>query len=172
MAIRQILVAPHPTLRKKAAVITKIDESIIKLARDMIDTLDNAGGVGLAAPQVGVSKRLIIIWLPKEEPIVLINPKVIKHMGERICTEGCLSFPGMEAKIKRSREVIVRATDLEGNVFKIDATGLKSEALEHEIDHLDGILYVDKIEPGTLEKVTEKESLEDVIDDVYNQSHA
>jgi peptide deformylase len=171
MAIRQILVAPNPLLRKKAEVVQNIDASIVKLAEDMVETLEAAGGVGLAAPQIGVSKRVIVIWVPDEDPIVLVNPKVAKHFGERYVTEGCLSVPQMQGKVKRSREVIVKAVDPAGSPVRIDATGLKAQALEHEINHLDGILYTDLIVPGSLTKTQITESFEDVIDDVWQSKH-
>jgi peptide deformylase len=171
MAIRQILVAPNPLLRKKAEVVQNIDASIVKLAEDMVETLEAAGGVGLAAPQIGVSKRVIVIWVPDEDPIVLVNPKVAKHFGERYVTEGCLSVPQMQGKVKRSREVIVKAVDPDGGPVRIDATGLKAQALEHEINHLDGILYTDLIVPGSLTKTQITESFEDVIDDVWQSKH-
>ena len=171
MAVRQILVAPNPLLRKKAEVVQNIDASIVKLAEDMVETLEAAGGVGLAAPQIGVSKRVIVIWLPDEDPFVLVNPKVAKHFGERIVTEGCLSVPEMQGKVKRSREVIVKAVDPAGNPVRIDATGLKAQALEHEINHLDGILYTDLIVPGSLTKTQVTESFEDIVDDVWQSRH-
>ena len=171
MAVRQILVAPNPLLRKKAEVVQNIDASIVKLAEDMVETLEAAGGVGLAAPQIGVSKRVIVIWLPDEDPFVLVNPKVAKHFGERIVTEGCLSVPEMQGKVKRSREVIVKAVDPAGNPVRIDATGLKAQALEHEINHLDGILYTDLIVPGSLTKTQITESFEDIVDDVWQSRH-
>ncbi len=171
MAIRQILVAPNPLLRKKAEVVQNIDASIVKLAEDMVETLEAAGGVGLAAPQIGVSKRVIVIWVPDEDPIVLVNPKVAKHFGARYVTEGCLSVPQMQGKVKRSREVIVKAVDPAGSPVRIDATGLKAQALEHEINHLDGILYTDLIVPGSLTKTQITESFEDVIDDVWQSKH-
>ena len=171
MAVRQILVAPNPLLRKKAEVVEHIDASIVKLAEDMVETLEAAGGVGLAAPQIGVSKRVIVIWLPDEDPFVLVNPKVAKHFGERIVTEGCLSVPEMQGKVKRSREVIVKAVDPAGNPVRIDATGLKAQALEHEINHLDGILYTDLIVPGSLTKTQVTESFEDIVDDVWQSRH-
>ena len=171
MAIRPILVAPNPLLRRKAEVVNQIDASIIKLAEDMYDTLEHSGGVGLAAPQIGISKRVIIIWIPDEDPLVLINPKVAKHFGERLVTEGCLSVPEMQGKVKRSREVIVKGLDPSGNPVRIDATGLKAQALEHEINHLDGILYTDLIVPGSLQKTRTIESFDDVIDDVWQSKH-
>ena len=171
MAVRQILVAPNPLLRKKAEVVQNIDASIVKLAEDMVETLEAAGGVGLAAPQIGVSKRVIVIWLPDEDPFVLVNPTVAKHFGERIVTEGCLSVPEMQGKVKRSREVIVKAVDPAGNPVRIDATGLKAQALEHEINHLDGILYTGLIVPGSLTKTQVTESFEDIVDDVWQSRH-
>ena len=167
MAIRQILVAPNPLLRKKAEPVAQLDASIMKLAEDMVETLEAAGGVGLAAPQVGVSKRVIVIWIPDEDPIVLVNPKIAKHFGERYVTEGCLSIPNMQGKVKRSQEVIVKAIDPAGNPVRIDAVGLKAQAIEHEINHLDGILYTDLIVPGSLQRTIVQESFDEIIDEVW-----
>lgn len=112
----------------------------------MLETLPAVAGVGLAAPQIGVSLRLAVIQLPDEEPIVLINPEVIRTLGERTVEEGCLSIPGYRGEITRSAGVTVKSRDRQGKEFRLKATDLLAQALEHEIDHLNGILFVDHLE--------------------------
>jgi peptide deformylase len=146
MAVRKIRIIPDPALRQRAKKITSIDDSIQRLIEDMIETLHAASGVGLAAPQVGVPFRVAVIHLPGEEAITLINPEIVKREGERVLEEGCLSVPGYQGEIKRSIWVKVKAQDRDGNHFKIKAEELLAQALEHEIDHLDGILYLDRLE--------------------------
>ncbi len=132
-------------LRKKAKTVPIIDESIKRLVSDMIETMQQANGVGLAAPQVGVSLRVIVLQMPDEEPFAIINPEIISSSGEQEVTEGCLSVPGYYGEIKRPAQVSVKGKDLGGKKIKIKATGLLAEALEHEIDHLNGKLYIDHI---------------------------
>ena len=146
MAVRQIRIVPDPVLRQRAKKITSIDDSIQRLIDDMIDTLHAASGVGLAAPQVGVPFRVAIIQVPGEGAITLINPEIVKRDGERVLEEGCLSVPGYQGEIKRSAWVKVKAQDREGKHFRVKAEELLAQALEHEIDHLDGILYIDRLE--------------------------
>ena len=151
MAVLQIRTLPDPVLRQKAKRVTKIDGSIRKLIDDMIDTMRAASGAGLAAPQIGVSLRIAVIELPEEEVITLINPQVIKRTGERVLEEGCLSVPGYRGEIKRAVTVKVKAQDRQGKEFRLKGEELLAQALEHEIDHLNGILYIDHIE--SLEKL-------------------
>lgn len=147
MAVRQIVCSPDPVLRQKAKKIKDIDFSLRILIEDMVDTVKSSNGAGLAAPQVGESVRLIVINTSEGgEPIALINPVVSKREGKRKVHEGCLSVPGYYGDVIRSELVKVKALDKEGNKVNIKATGLTAQALEHEIDHLDGILYVDYIE--------------------------
>ena len=129
-----------------------IDEKIKQLIEDMIETMHKYNGVGLAAPQVGILKRVVVIDLYDDNgPIKLVNPKIIKQKGEQEVDEGCLSFPNEYAKMIRPAEVTVEALDENGKKVKIKAEGLLAQALSHEIDHLDGILFVDKMIPGTLQ---------------------
>ena len=138
---------PNDTvLRQKAKRISIIDKSIQKLIDNMIETMHSSNGVGLAAPQVGKSLRIIVVEVPGEEAQVIINPEIIKTSGEQEVTEGCLSVPGYFGEIKRPAEVTVKGKDRNGKEIRIKAEGLKAEALEHEIDHLNGILYIDHIE--------------------------
>lgn len=154
MAVLQIRTLPDPVLRQKAKRVTKIDGSIRKLIDDMIDTMRAASGAGLAAPQIGISLRIAVIELPEEEVITLINPQVIKRTGERVLEEGCLSVPGYRGEIKRSVTVKVKAQDRQGKEFRLKGEELLAQALEHEIDHLNGILYIDRLEsPEKLFKI-------------------
>ncbi|MQY56312.1 MAG: peptide deformylase [Dehalococcoidia bacterium] len=157
MAVLKIRTLPDPVLRRKAKKVTKIDGSIQKLIDDMIDTMHAAPGVGLAAPQIGVSLRLAVIELPGEELITLINPAIIKRQGERIVAEACLSVPGYQGEIKRSVTVKVKAQDRQGKEIRLKGEELLAHALEHELDHLNGTLYIDHIEsPDKLWKLTQQ----------------
>lgn len=146
MAVLTICQAPDPVLRRRARRVSSLDGSIQKLIDDMLETMPAVYGVGLAAPQVGVSLRLAVIGLPDEEPLVLINPEMVKRSGERSVMEGCLSVPGYRGEIKRSVAVTVKARDRRGKEFRIKGTELLAQALEHELDHLNGVLYVDHLE--------------------------
>ena len=144
MSILPIHVAGDPVLREKAKKVRKIDESIQKLIDDMIDTMHAAPGVGLAAPQVGVSLRVVVIDTPDDGLITLVNPEVVKRAGERQLSEGCLSIPGYQGMITRSRQVTVKALDRDGKEVRLKAAdSLLAQALEHEIDHVNGTLYID-----------------------------
>ena len=150
MAVRPIRTVPDPILRQRAKRIKKIDKSVQKLISDMRETLAAANGVGLAAPQVGVSLRLIVISIPvkdqENEEYCLINPEVVRRTGERVVREGCLSIPEYVGEIKRSEQVRVKGIDASGKEQRLRAEGLLAQALEHEIDHLNGVLYVDHLE--------------------------
>ena len=126
--------------------MAKIDASIQKLIDDMIDTMPVAGGVGLAAPQIGRSLRVIVIGVPEQEMVVLVNPQIVRRSGQRQVTEGCLSVPGYWAEITRSLKVTVKGLNREGREVRVKAEGLLAQALEHEIDHINGVLYVDYLE--------------------------
>jgi peptide deformylase len=147
MGILPIRIAGDPVLREKAKKVRTIDASVQKLIDDMIDTMRSAPGVGLAAPQVGQSLRVVVIETPDDGLLVLINPEVVKSSGERRVMEGCLSVPGYQAEITRSRQVTVKAQGRTGKEIRIRATdSLLAQALEHEIDHINGILYIDYLE--------------------------
>jgi peptide deformylase len=134
--------------------VTATDSSIQRLIDDMIETMQQASGVGLAAPQIGVPLRVVVIQLPDEEPVALINPEMVKRSGEREVVEGCLSVPGYAGDIKRSVSVTVKARDRQGKSVRIKASGLMAQALEHELDHLNGVLFVDHVEsPEKLRRV-------------------
>jgi len=146
MAVLPIRIAPDPVLREKGKRVRNIDGSVNRLVGDMIETLHAAKGVGLAAPQVGVSRRVIVIHLPEQEVITLINPQVVRRKGERVVNEGCLSVPGYVGEITRSEAVTVKGRNREGQEIRIKAEKLLAQALEHEIDHINGILFVDHLE--------------------------
>jgi peptide deformylase len=154
MSVRAIRVLPDPVLRQKAKKVSKIDESIQQLIDDMLETMRSASGVGLAATQIGVPLKIAVIEIPAEEVIVLVNPEIIKREGERTIGEACLSVPGYQGEIKRSVRVKVKARDRQGRSIRIKGEELLAQALEHEIDHLNGILYIDRVEePDKLHKV-------------------
>ena len=147
MTVRPIVYIPEPVLRQKAKRVPKIDASTHRLIEDMIESMYAAHGVGLAAPQIGVSLRVIVIGLPEEEPFALVNPSIVKRRGERELEEGCLSVPGYRGTILRSVNVIAKGIDPEsGKEVRIKAKDeLLAQALEHEIDHIDGTLYLDHL---------------------------
>ena len=147
MAIRALChLLDDPVLRQKARKVPRIDSSIQQLIDDMVETMQQTHGVGLAAPQVGVSLRVVVLQMPGEEPMAIINPEIVKRAGEREVVEGCLSIPGYAGDIKRSVSVTVKGWDRQGKTIRIKATGLKAQALEHELDHLNGVLYIDHVE--------------------------
>lgn len=146
MAIQPIVLMDNPLLRRKSKRVRQIDGSIQRLIDDMIETLHSAHGVGLAAPQVGVLLRVIVVQVPEQEVVALVNPEIIKRSGEQLVEEGCLSLPGYRAMIKRSVNVTVKGRDREGKERRIKADELLAQTLEHEIDHLNGVLYIDYLE--------------------------
>lgn len=156
MAIRNIRKNGDDILRKKCKAVEAVDEKIKQLVEDMLETMYKYNGVGLAAPQVGVLKQIVVIDIDDGNgPLVFINPEIIKEKGEQEVEEGCLSFPNQFAKIIRPSEVTAKALDKDGREFKVKAKGLLAQAISHEVDHLNGVLFVDKILPGTLEIVKE-----------------
>ena len=157
MAVLTIRMVPDPVLFKKARKIAKIAPRHKKLTDDMVETMDHHNGVGLAANQVGVLERVAVVRTPEmEEAMVLVNPEIVRQEGEREVEEGCLSVPGYRGIVRRSLKVRARALSLDGKQFKVDAEELLAQALEHEIDHLNGILYMDHlISHETLRKVDE-----------------
>jgi peptide deformylase len=150
MAKLQLKYYPEQVLKEQAKKITRFDTSVRKLAQDMLDTMYEHNGVGLAAPQVGISKQMMVIDTARSEeephrPIVFINPVLLKAEGELVGLEGCLSFPGVFFEVKRAASITVRYQNLAGNVLKMEAEGdLLCRAIQHEIDHLNGELFIDK----------------------------
>ncbi len=149
MALREILIIGDPILARKAEPVDRIDAEIVRLARDMVETLHAAPGIGLAAPQVGVGQRLIVVDLSvgedKDALHVVVNPEIVAREGESVCEEGCLSVPDIREKVARPYRVVVRGLDLEGRPVEIEGEDLLARAFCHEIDHLDGILFVEKL---------------------------
>lgn len=158
MAIRNIRVIGDQVLEKTCKEVKLVDNKLRELVEDMLDTMYEANGVGLAAPQVGILKRIVVIDVSAEgnEPIILINPKVIETSGEQTGDEGCLSVPGKAGIVTRPNHVKVQALNLDMEEFEMEGEGLLARAFCHEIDHLDGVLYVKKAE-GELRNVTAEE---------------
>lgn len=148
MALRKIRTLGDPVLGKVSKPITEVNEKIKELAYDMLDTMYNANGVGLAAPQIGVLKRIVVIDISPEgdSPVILINPEIIATSGSQTGDEGCLSVPGKAGCVTRPNEVTVRAYNLKMQPIEFTGTELMARALCHEIDHLDGIVYVEKVD--------------------------
>lgn len=176
MAIREVLTAEHPILRQKAKKVKRVDASIQKLIDEMFDSMHAARGLGLAAPQIGVSLRVFVIEMPKDdtdetveaqprekrrvqysgERIVFINPEIVTAEGEQVGEEGCLSIPGYVGIVRRAQKVIVKGLNRNGKEIKLTGEDLLARAFQHEIDHLNGILFTDRIEkPEDLYRLTE-----------------
>ena len=151
MAIREILKYPHPLLKKRSREVDQIDGELKKLIQDMTETMYDAGGVGLAAPQVGISKRVIVVDVspidPQQTFFVMINPEIVSEGGDIDHEEGCLSVPDCLEKVKRREKVQVWGISPEGKKVEISGEGILAFALQHEIDHLDGVLIVDRVSP-------------------------
>ena len=147
--IREIVKYPEPILERPTEPVTEFNDDLRKFVDDMFESMYAAKGIGLAAPQVGVSKRLTVIDLSfKERPedrIILINPEIVLKEGKQYEEEGCLSLPEIREKVSRAAKVKVRAQDLEGNWFELEGTELLARAFQHEIDHLDGILFIRRV---------------------------
>ncbi|HMM72939.1 MAG TPA: peptide deformylase [Rhodocyclaceae bacterium] len=147
MALLPILRFPDPRLQRRAHSVAEIDDSIRKLVADMAETMYAAPGIGLAAVQVDVPLRVIVIDVSedKSELRVFIDPDIIERSGEQVCEEGCLSVPGVYEKVTRAERVRVRARDLSGEIFELAADGLLAVCIQHEIDHLDGVVFVEHL---------------------------
>ena len=158
MAILQILKFPDPRLRKHAKPVEEVDDSVRKLAGDMLETMYDAPGIGLAAVQVGVAKQVIVVDVSEErdQPLVLVNPEVVEAEGEEEMEEGCLSVPGFYEKVKRAEQVKVRFLNLEGESVELELDGLLAVCVQHEIDHLRGKLFVDYISKLKRERIRRK----------------
>jgi peptide deformylase len=147
--VREVLIYPDPVLKQKSKPVAKVDDAIKTLVKDMAETMYAEDGVGLAAPQVGVLKRIIVIDTSPRQPgqklRTFINPELVSADGRTKYTEGCLSIPGEAEEIERFAKVTVRALNEKGDTFEIEADGLLAIALQHEMDHLDGVLFVDRL---------------------------
>ncbi|MGC9359221.1 MAG: peptide deformylase [Anaerolineae bacterium] len=157
MAVRDIVTSENPLLRKKSKRIRDFSPALQQLVDDMFDTMHATNGLGLAAPQIGVLQRVFVVELPAEldeegevmqpaERYVLVNPEIIRRHGEQEMIEGCLSVPGFRGLVRRSTQVIIKGQDLKGHGLRYRAQRLLAQAFQHELDHLDGILYTDRIE--------------------------
>jgi peptide deformylase len=146
---RNILVYPDPFLARVAAPVADVDDRVRTLIRDMFETMYASEGIGLAAPQVGVGKRVIVLDVsPVDEnasPMAVVNPEIVERWGSVSGEEGCLSVPGVQGEVCRAETVVVRGLDGEGKPLQLQAGGILSRALQHEIDHLDGVLFIDRI---------------------------
>ncbi|MEW8523475.1 MAG: peptide deformylase [Candidatus Thiodiazotropha endolucinida] len=163
MAILDILHFPDPRLRNKAKPVAQVDDSIRRLIDDMLETMYQAPGIGLAATQVNVAKRVVVIDLSEEknQPLCLVNPEIIEKDGEEQMEEGCLSVPGVYEMVKRANLIRVRALGRDGATFEMEAEGLLAVCIQHELDHLEGKLFVDylsSLKRQRIRKKLEKES--------------
>lgn len=144
MAIRLIVKDPDPVLRERAKEVTKFNANLHKLLKDMADTMYDAKGVGLAAPQIGILKRVIVIDIGDEHGLIeMVNPEIVEREGEQIGPEGCLSIPGLNGIVRRAQRVVVKGQDRNGNPFTVEAEGYLARAFQHEVDHLNGVLFTD-----------------------------
>jgi peptide deformylase len=146
MALREVRVVPDPVLRKRSREITEITSRIKTLAVDMVDTMRKEDGVGLAAPQIGILKRIVVIEI-EDKLYQMINPEILEFSGEEIDFEGCLSVPNRQGRVKRPTWLKVRYTNLDGEITELEAEDFLARAVCHELDHLEGVLYIDKLEP-------------------------
>lgn len=162
MAILSIRLWGDPILKKRAVAVSRVTNVERKLIRDMIDTMEEADGAGLAAPQVGVSKR-IFVFRRGEETHAIINPRIVRRSGGNVIgSEGCLSIPGVQAKVARHKRVVLEGRDENNKPVSYECEdsedeGRSATCAQHELDHLDGVLYIDKVEPGTLSWLIEEE---------------
>jgi peptide deformylase len=147
MALLPILRYPDPRLHKKAVPVLRVDETVRKLIADMAETMYEAPGIGLAATQVDEHKRVVVIDVSEDKSklLALVNPEILERSGEQVCEEGCLSVPGIYDKVTRSERVRVRALDAQGEPFELEAEGLLAVCIQHEIDHLDGKVFVEHL---------------------------
>lgn len=159
MAARDIVKFPNPVLRQQAKSIPKVDGGIKTLIDDMVSTMRTEHGLGLAANQVGVLQK-ILVYDDGNGLGILINPKIISAEGEQSGVEGCLSVPGLQGEVRRALKVVVKGMDATGKTVKIKAEGVLARIFQHEIDHLEGKLFIDRAEPNSLEYISEEESKE------------
>ena len=163
MAIRQILHYPDPRLRRSAETVERVDDQIRALIDDMVETMYQAPGIGLAAPQINVAKRVIVIdaSTTKSELLVLVNPEIIHRQGEQTLEEGCLSVPGIYENVIRAERIKVRALDRHGKQFELETSELLATCIQHEIDHLEGKLFVDYLSRLKQQRIRKKMQKQD-----------
>jgi len=144
LAIRLIVKDPDPVLREKAIVVTKYNSNLHKLLNDMAETMYDAEGVGLAAPQIGISKRVIVVDVGDDNGLIeMVNPEIVEQEGEQNGTEGCLSIPNLNGEVRRAQRIKVKGFDRDGKPFEMEATDYLARAFQHEVDHLNGVLFTD-----------------------------
>ncbi|MHB1456539.1 MAG: peptide deformylase [Armatimonadota bacterium] len=160
MAEREIIRYPDPILRKPAVSISKPDTGLKALIDDMTATMKMVNGLGLAANQVGVLQK-VLVYDEGKGPGVVLNPKIVSMSGEQVGPEGCLSFPGLQGDVRRADKIEVRGNNMKGKPVKIKAEGLLARILQHEIDHLNGTLFIDRADPETLHYITADDDEED-----------
>lgn len=155
MAVLPIRIYPDPVLREAAAPVAEVDDAIRKLVADMTETMHAAEGIGLAAPQVGVQRRVLVYQAGEDEPLkALVNPEILSRDGEQVREEGCLSIPGLAFPVTRAQTVVVQGLDALGKAVEYSAEDLEARVIQHEVDHLDGILFIERID-----KADRKEAL-------------
>ena len=165
MAILNIREDGDEVLRKVCKPVTKMTDRIQTLIDDMFETMYDANGVGLAAPQVGILRRLVVIDVMDDNPLVLINPEIVEEDGEQTGPEGCLSLPGLQGEVSRPNHVVCKALDRDMNEITVEGTELLARAICHELDHLDGILYKDKVIDGLYKVEPVDEEDDEEVDD-------
>ncbi|HZV52627.1 MAG TPA: peptide deformylase [Candidatus Dormibacteraeota bacterium] len=162
MAVRPILTQEHPILRQKARKVARVDASIVRLLDDLAETMYAAPGAGLAAPQIGVGLRVCVVKGDENQHYGLVNPVIVKAEGSQVGYEGCLSIPGWVGEVERYETVVVKGLNRRGKEVRIKASGFTARAFQHEIDHLDGILFTDRLTSlSTLRRVEELEAEEE-----------
>jgi peptide deformylase len=164
MAIRTIYGFEHPTLRVKSKKVPKVDQSIVKLIDDLAETMLDAPGAGLAAPQIGVPLRVFVVRGDENQVIGLVNPELVRGEGVQVGYEGCLSYPGWVGEVARYEDVVIKGRNRHGKEVRIKASGFTSRAYQHELDHLDGILFIDRL--TSLDTLRKLEDLEDEEDEL------
>jgi peptide deformylase len=173
MAVLNVRRYGDPVLRRRAAAITEVTPELRETIADMVETMYDEVGIGLAAPQVGISLRLMVIGHDeRREPRALINPVIVARGGQVTAEEGCLSLPGIFAQITRAEWVDVEATDVAGEPVKIHGRGLLARVLQHEIDHLDGVLFIDHLDPVTRDRIKRRIKKEGLPEDAPHRAFA
>ena len=173
MAVLKVRKYGDPVLRRRAAEITEVTPELRKTIADMVETMYDEAGIGLAAPQVGVSLRLMVLGHDaRREPQALLNPAIVDRGGQVTAEEGCLSIPGVFAQVTRAEWVDVEATDVDGQPVKIHGKGLLARVLQHEIDHLDGVLFIDHLDPVTRDRIKRRIKKEGLPEDAPHRAFA
>ena len=173
MAVLKVRKYGDPVLRRRAAEISEVTPEIHRAIADMVETMYDEAGIGLAAPQVGISLRLMVIGHDeRREPRALVNPLIVDRGGQVTAEEGCLSIPGVFAQITRAEWVDVEGKDVEGQPVKIHGRGLLARVLQHEIDHLDGVLFIDHLDPVTRDRIKRRIKKEGLPEDAPHRAFA